>query len=124
MEKFLHTNFYSKRLLAHEDEEDLVMKDKKKFELKIDNLIKEKIFFSLFSYSYSSEMQIDSYNIRKIVRECDLILVNEKNQEITFLLLNVVPEFGSELIKKRINNFSITLQEKSKISAFDIIYES
>jgi len=124
MEKFLHSNFYSKRLLAYEDEQDVLMVDKRKFELKINQLIKDKIFFSLFNYKFNSEMDIESYNIRKIVRECDLILVDDKNQEITFLLLNVVPEFGSELIKKRINNFSISLEENNKLSAFDIIYES
>lgn len=124
MEKFLHTNFYSKRLLAHEDAKDVVIKNKKEFEANVDKLIKDKIFFSLFKYKYSSEMDISSYNIRKIVRECDLILVDEKSSEITFLLLNIIPEFGSELIKKRINNFSITLEESSKISAFEIIYES
>jgi len=69
-------------------------------------------------------MDIHSYNIRKIVRECDLILVDEKKQEIKFLILNVIPAFGSELIKKRINNFSITLTEKDKLSSFDIIYEN
>jgi hypothetical protein len=124
MEKFLHSNFYSKRLLSHEDEKDVLLNDKRVFELKVDELVKKKIFFSLFNYKYSSEMEIESYNIRKIVRECDLILVDTKNQEITFLLLNVVPEFGAELIKKRINNFSITLEENNKLSAFDIIYES
>ncbi len=79
---------------------------------------------NIINYKYSSEMEIESYNIRKIVRECDLIFVDAQHQEITFLLLNVVPEFGSELIKKRINNFSITLEEHHKLSAFDIIYEN
>ena len=124
IEKFLHSNFYSKRLLSHEDEKDVLIHDKNKFEKKVDRLIKDKIFFSLFNYKYSSEMEIDSYNIRKIVRECDLIFVNKENNELTFLLLNVVPEFGAELITKRINNFSITLQEHNKFSAFDIIYEN
>ena len=124
MEKFLHTNFYSKRLLAHEDAKDVMMYDKKLFESKVEELINDKIFFSLFTYTYSAEMEIESYNIRKIVRECDLILVDNEREELTFLLLNVIPEFGSELIKKRINNFSIALEEREKISAFDIIYES
>jgi hypothetical protein len=124
MEKFLRSNFYSKRLLLREDAKDIVTKDTKLFEKNIDQLLNEKIFFSLFSYKYSSEMDISNYNIRKIVRECDLILVDEKKEEVTFLLLNVIPEFGSELIKKRINNFSITLTEISKRSSFDIIYEN
>lgn len=124
MEKFLHSNFYSKRLLAYEDAKDVLINEKSAFEEKIEKLMNNKIFFSLFNYKYSSEMEIESYNIRKIVRECDLIFVDAQHQEITFLLLNVVPEFGSELIKKRINNFSITLEEHHKLSAFDIIYEN
>ena len=124
MEKFLRSNFYSKRLLLREDAKDVVIKDKKMFDNNIDQLLNEKIFFSLFSYSYNAEMDISNYNIRKIVRECDLILVDDKKEEITFLLLNITPEFGSELIKKRINNFSITLTETSKRSSFDIIYEN
>lgn len=124
MEKFLHSNFYSKRLLSHEDSKDVLITKKKGFEKKINKLLNEKIFFSLFNYKYDAEMNINNYNIRKIVRECDLIYIDEKNQELNFLLLNVIPELGSELIKKRINNFSITLNENYKQSAFDIIYES
>jgi hypothetical protein len=124
MEKFLRSNFYSKRLLSHEDAKDVLMYDKKKFKAKIDELIEKRIFFSTFSYKFDSEMDIEGYNIKKIVRECDLICIDKKKSELTFLLLNVVPEFGTELIKKRINNFSITLEEKDKLSAFDIIYEN
>ncbi len=123
MEKYLRSNFYSKRLLAHEDEKDIIITDKKLFEEKKTILLAKKIFFSLFTYDFDSEIDINSYNIKKIVRECDLILVDKKRKKITFLLLNVIPEFGSELIKKRINNFSITLKERSKISSFDLIYE-
>jgi hypothetical protein len=124
MEKFLRSNFYSKRLLIREDAKDVMTKNKKTFEKTVEDLLTQKIFFSIFSYTYSAEMDIHSYNIRKIVRECDLILVDEKKEEVTFLLLNIIPEFGSELIKKRINNFSITLTETSKRSSFDIIYEN
>ncbi len=124
MEKYLRSNFYSKRLLALDDEKDVLIKNKKMFKQKIDLLLKKKIFFSLFNYKYDAEIDISSYNIRKIVRECDLIFIDQKNQEMTFLLLNVIPEFGSQLIKKRINNFSISLNEKSTTSAFDLIYEN
>ncbi len=123
MEKYLRSNFYSKRLLAHEDEKEIIITDKELFEQKKTILLTKKIFFSLFTYEFDSEVDINSYNIRKIVRECDLILVDKKRKIITFLLLNVIPEFGSELIKKRINNFSITLKEKKRESSFDLIYE-
>ncbi len=124
MEKYLRSNFYSKRLLALEDERDVLIDSKKVFKQKIDLLLQKKIFFSLFNYKYDAEIDISAYNIRKIVRECDLIFIDQKNQEMTFLLLNVIPEFGSQLIKKRINNFSISLHEKSTTSAFDLIYEN
>jgi hypothetical protein len=124
MEKFLYSNFYSKRLLAHKDEKDVLVNKKALFQKKIDKLLQEKIFFSIFNYKYEAEMDINKYNIRKIVRDCDLIYIDDKKQELTFLLLNVIPEFGSELIKKRINNFSISLQEIDKQTAFDIIYEN
>ena len=123
IEKYLKSNFYSKRLLALKDEEDIIVDSKKLFDDKKNILLAKKIFFSLFTYKYDSEIDINSYNIRKIVRECDLIFINKKKKEITFLLLNVIPEFGSELIKKRIKNFSISLKEKSKLSSFDLIYE-
>jgi hypothetical protein len=124
VEKYLHSNFYSKRIFNLEDENEIVLKDKTVFDKKIEDFISKKIFFSLFNYTYSSEIDINSYNIRKIVRESDYILVNEESKEITFLLINVIPEYGCELIKTRINNFSITLQENHKLSAFDLIYES
>ena len=124
IEKYLHSNFYSKRLLEHEDNKEVVITDKERFEAKVDNLLEKKIFFSLFNFKYDAEIDINDYNIRKIVRECDLIFVDRQKEEITFLLLNVVPEFGCELIKKRIANFSIQLKENAKLSAFDIVYEN
>jgi hypothetical protein len=124
MEKYLCTNFYSKRILDLEDEKDILIEDKKVFDKKVDNLISKKIFFSLLTYGYESEIDIEKYNIRKIVRECDMICIDQKSKEIIFLLQNVIPEFGLQLIQTRINNFSISLVPKSTNSAFELIYES
>lgn len=124
IEKYLHSNFYTKRLLAQEDNAEVITYEKTKFEEHVNLLIDRKIFFSLFHFSYESDIDIRSYNIKKIVRECDIIFIDETKQEMTVLLLNVIPEFGIELIKKRISNFSIQLQKIAKLSAFDIIYEN
>ena len=124
MEKFILRNFYSKRALELEYEKDVLIYDKKIYDKKVDELLEKRIFFSIFEFKFDTEIDIKSYNLRKIVRECDLIYIDEKSCEITFLLQSVVPEFGSELISKRIKNFSISLEEKNKLSAFDIIYEN
>ncbi len=123
IEKYLRSNFYSKRLLSLADEQEIITRDITRFEKKVDDLVSKKIFFSLINYAYNCDIDIGSYNIRKIVRDNDLIYIDEKKSEITFLLQNVIPEYGAKLIKSRINNFSITLDEKSKLSAFDLIYE-
>jgi len=123
MEKYLHANFYSKRLLALEDTPEVVLHDKEKFEARINDLLEKKIFFSLFRYRFQSEIDIDDYNIKKIVREHDNIFIDKKKNEITFLLLNVVPEFGMQIIKKRIDNFSIFLTPIEQLNAFDLVFE-
>ena len=122
MEKYLRSNFYSKRLLALEDTPEVVLHDSKKFYDRVNDLIEKKIFFSLFRYTYQSEIDIDDYNIKKIVREHDNILIDRENKELVFLLLNVVPDFGAEIIKKRIDNFSIFLTPVEQRNAFDLVF--
>ena len=122
IEMYLKSSFYSRRLLAL-DEEEIVMHKKEVFEKKIEQLLKKKVFFSLFSYHYEADADIESYNIQKIVREYDNIFVNKRKKEIQFLILNTVPDFGEELIQKRIENFSITLELLSSKSAFDLIFD-
>ena len=123
IEKYLHSNFYSKRVLSLEDMPEVVLHEKETFEGRIHELIERKIFFSLFRYKFQSEIDIDDYNIKKIVREHDNILIDKEQKEITFLLLNVVPEFGAQLIKKRIDNFSIYLSPIESLNAFDLIFD-
>jgi len=122
MEKYLRSNFYSKRLLALEDTPEVVLHDSKKFYDRVNDLIDKKIFFSLFRYSFQSEIDIEDYNIKKIVREHDNILIDRANNELVFLLLNVVPDFGAEIIKKRIDNFSIFLTPLEQRNAFDLVF--
>jgi len=119
----LKSNFYSKRLLALEEDNEIVLTKKDLFEQKIASLLEKKIFFSLFTYHYESDSDIESYNIQKIVREYDNIFVNKRKHEISFLILNTVPDFGKELIQKRIQNFSINLENKSAKSAFDLVFD-
>jgi len=99
-----------------------VLHDSKKFYDRVNDLIEKKIFFSLFRYNYQSEIDIDDYNIKKIVREHDNILIDRENKELVFLLLNVVPDFGAEIIKKRIDNFSIFLTPVEQRNAFDLVF--
>ena len=123
IEKYLHSNFYSRRVLDIEDLPDVLIHEKKLFQKRVDDLMQRKIYFSILKYSYQSEIDIDEYNIRKIVREHDTILVDKENQKIVFLLMNVIPEFGAQIIKKRIDNFSITLTPENTCNAFDMIFE-
>ncbi len=123
IEMYLNSSFYSKRLLVLDDANEIIITKKAMFEQKIENLLKKKIFFSLFTYHYDADADIKTYNIQKIVREYDNIFVNSRTKEINFLILNTVPNFGKELIQERIKNFSITLEEKSSKSAFDLIFD-
>lgn len=124
MEKYLHSNFYSKRLLALEELDEVILHDRKRFYERVEELMEKKIFFSLFHYKYQSEIDIGDYNIKKIVREHDTILIDRENEELVFLLLNVVPEFGAKIIKKRIENFTITLTPLEQSNAFDLVFSS
>lgn len=123
IEMYLKNNFYSKRLLVLDDDNEIVMSKKNLFDEKITQLLEKKIFFSLFTYRYDADADIDSYNIQKIVREYDNIFINKRKNEINFLILNTVPDFGKELIQKRIQNFSISLEIKSAQSAFDLVFD-
>lgn len=123
IEKYLHTNFYSKRVLDLPDLEEVITHDKKVLKKRINDLIQRKIYFSLFRYNYHSEIDIDEYNLKKTVREHDTIYIDKENGQILFLLMNVIPEFGEQIIRKRINNFSITLTPEAACNVFDIVFE-
>lgn len=123
IEKYLHSNFYSKRVLQLPDLADVITYDKAVLRNRIDRLMANKIYFSLLRYAYRSEIDIGEYNIRKIVREHDTIFIDREKGEIVFLLMNVIPEFGQQIIKKRINNFTITLNPLSACNAFDMIFD-
>jgi hypothetical protein len=123
IEMYLKSSFYSKRLLSLPQENQIIMTKKELFEKKIDALINKKIFFSLFTYHYEADADIESYNIQKIVREYDNIFINKRREEIHFLILNTIPDFGKELIQNRIQNFSIHLELKRAESAFDLIFD-
>ncbi len=123
MEKYLRNNFYSKRVLVLDDMPDVILHDKKLFHKRIEDILSRKIFFSLFRFGFDSEIDIEVYNLKKIVRDHDNIFIDKKAKEITFLLLNVIPDFGTKIIKKRINNFSITLHPIDAVSAFDIVFD-
>ncbi len=123
IEIYLKNSFYSRRLLALNDTNEIVVYKKNIFDDKISTLLDKNIFFSLFTYAYESDADIETYNIQKIVREYDNIFINKRKKEINFLILNTVPNFGKELIQKRIQNFSISLELKSAKSAFDLVFD-
>ena len=123
IEMYLKNSFYSKRLLTLDDSNNIMIKNREDFEEKIAFLLDKKIFFSRFTYHYDADTDIENYNVQKIVREYDNIFINKRKKEIHFLILNTVPNFGKELIEKRIQNFSITLDFISAKSAFDLIFE-
>ncbi len=123
IEKYLHSNFYSRRVLSIEDLSEVITHDRARFQQRVDELTRNKIYFSLLRYSYESEIDIDEYNIKKIVREHDTILIDKEKGEILFLLMNVIPQFGAQIIKKRIENFSIRLTLEHACNVFDLLFE-
>ncbi len=123
IEMHLRTNFYTKRLLEIPSQKSILIKDRKKFEDRVTYLLENRVFFSLIKYNYKSDIEIDKYNLSKILREDDTILLDIESQKIEFLLLNITPNFAKELIHKRMRNFSISLEEIEAYSAFEIVYE-
>ncbi len=123
VEKYLRNNFYSRRVLDLPDHSEIIVYEKGLFKKRINDLMKRKIYFSLFEYRFESEMSIDAYNLRKIVREHDTIYIDRDQKRIIFLLMNVTPTFGESIIRKRVNNFSITLSPEAKCNVFDLLYE-
>jgi len=122
IEMYLKSNFYSKRVLALPEEELLVSK-KELYDMRIKSLLEKKIFFSKLTYAYESDTDISAYNLQKIVREYDTIYINKRKKEISFIILNTLPQFAKELIQNRIKNFSIFLEKKTALSSFDLIFD-
>jgi hypothetical protein len=123
IEMHLKSNFYTKKLLELKLDQNILY-EKFEFDKKVEELLKKRLFFSILEYGYSSDIDIENYNLRKILREEDLIYIDRSKSKISFLIMNVVPKLSKEIIQKRIKNFSITLEEIDSYSAFEIVYES
>ncbi len=123
MEKNLRTRFYSTRVLALEEDKKVLYDEHARFERKIETLLQNQIFFSLLRYHYDADIDITSYNLNKIVREFDTIMIDRERHTITFCLLNVLPRFAATIVESRIANFSITLHPIEVKSAFELLFE-
>ncbi len=123
IEIFLQSNFYTKRLLSLKENKELVINKKDLFESRVNELLKKKIFFSLHKFSYDSDNDISSYNLKKIVREYDTIYYDSKNGKLHFLILNTIPSFANRIIRERVKNFSIYLEKIDCLSSFELVYE-
>jgi len=123
IEIFLKTNFYTKRLLSLKQNSESMISSKELFENRKDELLDKKIFFSSLRYAYESDIDIAQYNLQKIVRENDTIYYDTKKRELSFLILNTAPTLAKTLIKKRVENFSITLELQEHLSSFELVYE-
>ncbi|RUM66938.1 MAG: hypothetical protein DSZ06_02300 [Sulfurospirillum sp.] len=123
IEIFLKTNFYTKRLIALKENKEITIESKELFENRVFELINKKIFFSLLKFSYDSDTDIKNYNLQKIVREYDTIYFDKKRKILHFLILNTIPSFGKKSIKKRVENFSISVEPLEALSAFELVYE-
>ena len=77
----------------------------------------------MLRYSYESDIEISQYNLQKIVRENDTIYYDTKKRELSFLILNTAPSLAKSMIKKRVENFSITLDLLESLSSFELVYE-
>lgn len=121
LQRELRSNFYSKRLNKIEPKE--IILDKENFSLRVESLIKERVFFSKVRYTYESDINIKEYNLKKVVRELDSIYIDENSKEIIFILLDVMPKKADFIIKKRMKNFSIYLHDISQKSVFDLLFD-
>ncbi len=120
IQRELGSNFYSQRLQGIKAVG--ILYDKKRFENRVDELIKKRVCFTKLRYTYESDMDIKKYNLKKILRNKDTIYIDIQKSEIFFLLIDVLPNKASEIIKSRIKNFSIRLSEISHKSVFDIVF--
>ena len=121
LQRELNSNFYSKRLKNIESA--TLLKDEETFLNRVNQLTNEKIFFSKVSYSYESDIDINEYNLKKIVREKDSIYIDVESTSITFILLDIMPDKADEILKRRVEKFSIYLNLKVKKSVFDLVFD-
>ncbi len=121
VQKELRKNFYSRRLEKLNEKKFLTKKED--FEERVDELVKTRVFFTKLRYKFDSDMDIYNYNIQKIIRKRDTIYVDKDSNEIYFLLLDVMPKKASKIVKNRIKNFSIRVNEVSQKDVFDLIFD-
>jgi hypothetical protein len=120
LQRELQNNFYSKRLSSIQAKE--ILTTNYEFLNRIQELIDSRIFFSSISYNYESDIDIYEYNLKKIIRELDSIYIDQDSKTINFILLDIMPNMANDIIKERVNNFSIYLEDKEQKSAFELLF--
>ena len=120
MQKEIFDNFYTRRIQSLSVQETVYEKDE--FENRVEELQDRRVYFSSLRFKYDADMDIESYDLNSIVRDKDTVYVDKENSEIYFLLIDVMPDSASRLIRDRIKNFSIRVSEVSSNSVFDIVF--
>jgi len=120
IQKELRNNFYSKRL--NQIEQNKILSQKDKFEKKINSLIEKRVFFTKLRFKFDSDLDIFEYNLKKVIRQRDTIYIDKDSHEIYFLMLDIMPKKASSIIRERITNFSIRVDEISQKNVFDLIF--
>ena len=75
------------------------------------------IYFSMVAVEYSSEKPISLETIENCIRDLDLVYHNEKNKNLIFLLIDILPQRALSLITDRLQNRKI---EVASTQAFDV----
>ncbi len=120
IQRELRNNFYIKRLKKIKEQK--ILKNIEELEERINELIKNRIFFTKLRYKYESDMNPYKFNLDQMIRKKDSIYIDKIKKEIYFLLLNILPAKAHSIITKRVKNFPIKLKQIAQKNVFDLIY--
>jgi hypothetical protein len=118
IEKIIGRDFYTTILdrvnvLPHNH----YLKDEDILKDSVYNFLNYHIYFSMVAIEYSGESSITLDVIENSVRDLDLVYHNEKNRNLIFLLVDILPKHALSLIMGRLNDRGV---EVITNQAFDV----
>ncbi len=119
LKKSLNTGFYSKRfekLVARAKSYD----DKVEFEKEVKLYLEQRVFFTIFNYSFKGENEDLLEELNGFMREYDRAYVNFEKKRITYLAINTRRYLGTA-IGNRLKSLDSTIEYKGAKDATSLI---
>jgi len=121
LEKSLNFNFYS-RIICQKHEEFYIENDKQEFKKQVKKSIQNRLFFTLFSFSYD-QYTFTPETMKATFRDGDFAIIDHKKSSL-ILYCNSAQKEDSNIILRKIKKIDPSIRLQKSTNSFDIFFNN